>query len=685
MKTISTAASAPEVPTSLSLSEQVHAARDRKRRRKALHPLKRADKRDCYDGNFEVEGSEELTESINTLMRSAAEIIGPDSDCKDNADKIVADLSMTDIVKLPNEEVVSSQNTILPAGNSNTSVPTRLKDFNAERNAVTQFSNNDRLGSVIAKASPLLVKLLSAIRKTEKVPLGKCLVKDVHKTSFAVNEKSAKTEVTESLIHSKTLIEKLDVETISNTASASKEQAPVSKSMKNQTTKIAPASKEQVPVAKSMKDQTTETVSASKEQAPVSKSMKDQTTKTPPASKEQAPVSKYMKDQKTRTAPASREQAPVSKSMKNQNTVKSASTHSPEIAKLLARKVENFGPQNNDTPTCYFINKERQGVFEIFKQPLPNLTFDNTGNGQNNNENNDNTVAKVGHTEHMPTQFKELIPVKAVQSSSVSDLKEKNNSKRPRKGRPKKCHLSVQQLLHIQPKLPQMILNSSDVSKESKGSSGNEGKSSRKRHLSMPEVSDLKCMKKCRSVISMKKQKPRVKKRNSLDPVGGGDELPLSLQRSVPSKKDQDDVHFIQSVSQSSSAEIVYSNDKIKSIMSQPARIAPKTTDKLKPVSKPTVIVMGPGSIKPVVNGILNCYEKPLSFTAEQMIPCNFVSQNIKSAPSLLETHKTDTEVYKSDREVHKTDKEKGLPLDTVILKTFQSYRPIAPKRPDET
>ena len=606
-ETIHTATADPDAPASLSLSEQVHEARDRRRRRKALHPLKRADKTDNDDENVKVEDTIELTESINTLMQSAAEIIGPESDCNENAVKIVSDLSITNTVKLPTDKDTTVTKTEdLTEGNIGTrmSVPTKIDDVNAERN-VTQFRKDDHLRSAIAKASPLLVKLLSAIWKTEPTPpLRHCLAKDINPTS-SLNYDSSNNDNQTNLDSSEVLDpreahdEKLVVETKTAFDCKEKSKVPVSKSLKGQTMKIATASKGAL-VSKSLENQTLtgKAASVDKEQTPIPKSLEDQTLETASVSEEQAPLTKSLESPTTKLASVIQEKelTHVSKTLKDKVPVKPVSAYSPEIVKLLERKIDNFGPQKNDnTP---FINKERQGVFEVFKQPVPNLKVENI------KDESEVIVVEADHTENTTVNHETIIPIKTRQTTDSSDLKAKDNShsKRPRKGTPKKHYLSVQQLLQIQPKVPQTILKPNlrptilkpnlpsptldprDISKQSKENSEivNDARWSRKRPLSVTEVSDLKYTKKCKNVVSMQKQNPVVKERN---PVGHSGEEILPFNGNIGNDKVRDNSQFIPFVSQGSSIEIVYNNQKNKSIKAQPVRIAPKPTETVKPVT----------------------------------------------------------------------------------------------------
>ena len=866
-------------PTTKSLSEQVHEARDRKRRRKALHPTKRADKTDNGDGNNKVDETEELEENINMLMQSASEIIGPESDCKENAVKIVADLSKTDSsanLQTYNDNTVA-ETEILTEGNIDMHDHTKRNNLNVERNDA-QLKKDDNLRSAIAKASPLLVKLLSAIRKTETVPLKQCLSKDKDRISRS-NSDVHKNPDTSAIP---------DPGETNNEAKTTdrKDVVNASKSPESQTIKVTSANEqEHTPECLESLTVTGEAVSVDKEPTPLPNSLRDldlksvkgQTSETSYVCNEQTKVSKSLEGQNTKLAPV-RTEVPsmVSETLQNKVDIKPASVYSPEIVKLLRRKIDNFECQKNHTQTANGINKERRGVFEVFNQPVP------TSNVENIEDPVDITTAEVDQTENMTEHHEELIAVNAI--STGADLKEKDNSnhtKRPRKGRPKKHNLSVRQLLHIQPKLPQMvlkpnlhptlfktqihttILSPTDISATNENSQNQtKAKLHRKRSLSKGEASDLISAKKCKNVNNLKKQKPKVKERNSVDLMDhNGDEILLgNLHVSVTKGEDNDGIQSSQNISQGSSETVVHDNQKSKSIKSQPVKIAPKpsetgkpkiipdvsellctkkcrsnvgmkkprpkvkrrnsldpvghsnenltssssvdgsilrgkdqgkshvesflsasqsisveivddngktkhitsppskmssqTTDtctsKLTPVSKPTLIVMEPSTLKSrmngksyyarplfrteqvvknkivsqtaksdsvsqvvksvnvsqtvrsdnvsqvvtsdhvsqsVLNGKLKYYAKPLVFGADQMIESNTVSQKASSQKFSsclqLKSHSEQLKIHKNTKEVGKTAiNEKG--LNQAILETFQSYRLIAPKRPNE-
>ena len=874
-------------PTTKSLSEQVHEARDRKRRRKALHPTKRADKTDNGDGNVKVEQTSKLTENINTLMQSATEIIGPESDCSENAVKILADLSITDSTAslLTNKDNTVTETEILTEGNIDKKIykmPVHAKKNNVsvERND-TKLKKDDNLRSAIAKASPLLVKLLSAIRKTETVGLRKCLSKDKDPTSRSNSDKHVHKNPDTSAI-----LDPGETNNEAKTTTDRKDIVPAPESPESQTMiEVSSKNEEHTPECLESKTVSGKAVSADKEPTPVPnssrdldpKSVKDQISATSSVSEEKTHVSKSLEGHNTKLAPVSTEvPSMVSETLQNKVDIKPASVYSPEIVKLLQRKIDNFGPQNNDTQTANGINKERQGVFEVFNQPAPN------SNVENIKDPIDLTIAEIDQTENMTEHHEELIAVK--EKSTGADLKENDNNnytKRPRKGRPKKHNLSVKQLLHIQPKLPQMvlkpnlhptlfktqspitILSPSDMVVTNENSQNqNKAKLHRKRSLSkgeasdlvsakksknvenekkqkpkvkernsmdlmdhtgdeillgnlhvsvkkgedndgiqssqnipqgssetvahdnqksnsiksqpvkiapkpsetgkpkiIPDVSELLCMKKCRSNVGMKKPRPKVKRRNSLDPVGHSNEnytSPSSVDGSILRGKDQGKSHVesFLSASQSISVEIVDDNGKTKHITSPPSKMSSRTTDtctsKLTPVSKPTLIVMEPSTLKSrmngksyyarplfrteqvvknkivsqtaksdsvsqvvksvnvsqtvrsdnvsqvvtsdhvsqsVLNGKLKYYAKPLIFGADQMVESNTVSQKASSQKFSsclqLKSHSEQLKIHKNTKEVGKTAiNEKG--LNQAILETFQSYRLIAPKRPNE-
>ena len=378
----------------------------------------------------------------------------------------------------------------------------------------------------------------------------------------------------------------------------------------------------------------------------------------------------------------------------------SVSKNSPEIIKLLTKQVETNKievPKYQSKPNPQ--TEKSEGDFPVLSNILNQIPINRLG--MNTVFTHGQTADNVKSTRSITESTRLIIesarsvtestrpiteptkvlvsPIQILQTQQTKPFQTEspagNYDKTSRKRHPMKSQLSVKQLLHIKPKLPEnVIINSPD-----------DTVNTRKRHLPLPEGYGLESLKKSKRVAM--RVKPRLKlknctysdRRKAASLINGN--LNPGYKESDTSKATSS--HSSCSLEETEENSDLTSNNHIK---------AKETTDgaKVKQTEcthTQAIIIIRPSQYS---DGALKCYEKPLKFTLEQ----SETSQTTKFLkPVTLQQGKsgiitTDSSLIKtSPKSLQSVEKSKpsvaSIVNKSVTPVPLKPYRWIAPKMPE--
>ena len=366
------------------------------------------------------------------------------------------------------------------------------------------------------------------------------------------------------------------------------------------------------------------------------------------------------------------------------NNIGSISERSPEITKLLSRHTDDvpkfdFGVSKNvettSVPNCHFNKpgkqqenpKTGQGLIPV--QILiseDSSVMHKTGNNVSNNM-SDN-VTKSTNTF---IESEKVSEANLVNSKCLSDLnkRKRNKPKVRRHESPVKSYMSVNQLLQIKPKLPENNSTKTLV----RCSENLENKavivSNRKRQLSLPD--GLERFNKSKRIEMKTNNRHRGKFGKTVDYTNEKNNASSCGQGGILHSNVGEPVTFgIKETSSNNAIVETVDNDfQNRKANVELAEVATNTTDRQpENIPQQTIIV-----ISPSLQGLMKCYEKPLRFTPEQMVPSKYVEYDVTAPASL---HKLPTEKPPQEKTLNKLKKSYPQPV--------RSYRPIAPKKTDD-